>query len=155
MRTDRSNHPIWTKLIKVRARPSVWTITSSLSEPTPSRTCYDKIQSLTCTNFKKKKEKKKKKERKKKIRIVWSSLCSLSKSRLKIWTRASSKAHKVSREILLYIQAQFAFKLGHVNFPTCINCLHAILYSLPAITKHTFPTFVVLKIPQVCNWVIH
>ena len=33
-----------------------------------------------------------------------------------------SKAHKVIREILPYIRAQFAFKLGHANFSTCINC---------------------------------
>ena len=33
-----------------------------------------------------------------------------------------SKAHKVIWEILLYIRAQFAFKLGHANFYTCINC---------------------------------
>ena len=39
-----------------------------------------------------------------------------------------SKAHKVIREILPYIRAQFAFKLGHANFPTGINCLHTTLY---------------------------
>ena len=33
-----------------------------------------------------------------------------------------SKAHKVIREILLYIRAQYAFKLGHANFPKCISC---------------------------------
>ena len=48
--------------------------------------------------------------------------------RLKIWTDASSESHKVIWEILPYIRAQFAFKLGHVNFPTFINCLHTTLY---------------------------
>ena len=52
--------------------------------------------------------------------------------------RLRSKAHTVIREILLYSWAQFAFKLGHANFPTCITCLHTTLYSLPAITKHAF-----------------
>ena len=35
-----------------------------------------------------------------------------------------ANAHKVIREILPYIGAQFAFKLGHTNFPTYTNCLH-------------------------------
>ena len=65
-----------------------------------------------------------------------------------------SKAHKVIWEILLYIRSQFAFKLGHANFPTCINCFHTTLYYLSAITKHAFPTLVVLKIPQIFTWVI-
>ena len=34
-----------------------------------------------------------------------------------------SKAHKAIREILPYIRAGFAFKLGHANFPICIYCL--------------------------------
>ena len=58
------------------------------------------------------------------------------------------------REILPYIPAQFAFKLGHANRTTSINCLHTTLYLLPAITKHAFATFVVLKIPKMCTWVI-
>ena len=28
----------------------------------------------------------------------------------------------------IYIQAQFAFKMGHANFPSCISCLHTTLY---------------------------
>ena len=39
-----------------------------------------------------------------------------------------SKAHKVIREILLYIRARFAFKLDPPNFPTHINFLHTTLY---------------------------
>ena len=38
-----------------------------------------------------------------------------------------SKAHKVIPENLPYIGSLFAFKLGHANFPTCINCLHTTL----------------------------
>ena len=34
-----------------------------------------------------------------------------------------SKTHKVIQEILLYIRARFAFKLGHANFPTNNNFL--------------------------------
>ena len=32
------------------------------------------------------------------------------------------------RYILPYIQARFAFKLGHAKFPTRIICLNTILY---------------------------
>ena len=35
-----------------------------------------------------------------------------------------SKAHKVIREILPYIRARFAFKLGHADFPTHIDQLY-------------------------------
>ena len=54
----------------------------------------------------------------------------------------------INRENLSYIPSRFAFKLSHVNFPTCINCLHTTLYKLSAITKHALPTFVVLTILQ-------
>ena len=59
-----------------------------------------------------------------------------------------SKAYEVIREILLYVRAQFAFILGHAHFPTCISSLHTTLYYISAITKHAFPTLVVLKFPK-------
>ena len=40
----------------------------------------------------------------------------------RLW-RLRSEAHKAILEILSYIWAQFAFKLGHANFPTRINRL--------------------------------
>ena len=54
-----------------------------------------------------------------------------------------SKAHNLA----VHIWAQFAFKLSHANFPNCITYSHTTwtLYLLPAILKHAFPTFVVLK----------
>ena len=45
------------------------------------------------------------------------------------------KAHKVIKKILTYIRAQFAFKLGHCNFPICINYIHTTAYYLSAFTK--------------------
>ena len=38
-----------------------------------------------------------------------------------------AKADKVIREILPKMVALIAFKVGHANFPTCINCLTAEL----------------------------
>ena len=54
---------------------------------------------------------------------------------------------KWNREILPYIQAQFASQV-HAKFPARISCLHMTFYSLPAIPKLAFPTFVALKIPE-------
>ena len=51
-----------------------------------------------------------------------------------------SKAQNVIRENLPYLRSRFAFKLGHANFPFCINCLNTILY-LPIVTNVTFLTF--------------
>ena len=65
-----------------------------------------------------------------------------------------SKAHNMIQEILPYIRARFVLKLDHDKFPIHINCLHTTLYLLPAITKNAFPTVVVLKISQMCTWVI-
>ena len=62
-----------------------------------------------------------------------------------------SKAHKVIREILPYIRAWFAFKLGHAYFLTRINCLNTTLFLLPIVMRVKFPTFKVLLNPQICN----
>ena len=61
------------------------------------------------------------------LRAIINSWSHRDELRLKIWT-LRLKAHKVIWEIVPYIRAQFAFKLSHANFPTCINCLHATAY---------------------------
>ena len=46
----------------------------------------------------------------------------------------------VQRPIILpCIRAQFSFKLGHANFPTCIKCLHTTLYLTPWRNMHFLP----------------
>ena len=50
-------------------------------------------------------------------------------------------------EILPYIRARSAFKLGHAQFPTSIICLNTTLYQLPIVTKVAFPTFTLLWMP--------
>ena len=73
--------------------------------------------------------------------FLWSSKHSLSKTLrgwkfgLKGFQSLRSKAYKVIQEILPKIWAQFAFKLGHANFPTSIICLPEVSYLLPDITE--------------------
>ena len=71
------------------------------------------------------------------VQTLFSLFCTLSetyrgpKFGLTPLPSLRSKAQKVIREILSYIRAQFAFKLGHVNIPTCIVFFHTTLLLTP------------------------